>query len=263
MKKLNKKFIFLVLIGIMLGFIIGFYYGEKIYLYAITPLRNTNGEFDYSIFWSALSGVATAFIGGVAIWQTKKSNDINERVTEMERKDRKTFVTIDVEKTLDIYYVNKDPILINKIDNKNIHFDADYIEDTLHTSDILVIEFNILNISTNYATSIYFNNFEIEPEFEEKVAKALSCDSSNSYLLKPNQSQKAFLIVTGLHTFLNKEPIDFVGDMCNFKFEIGVDNLNGDKTTLLIELFAEQSSFNAKLGMKSFKVSLNDFKVIN
>lgn len=58
----------------VLSFIVGFYQGEKIYLWVITPFNDTSGKFDYSILWTAIGGIGTIFLSGVTIWQTWRSN---------------------------------------------------------------------------------------------------------------------------------------------------------------------------------------------
>ncbi|WP_395546730.1 MULTISPECIES: hypothetical protein [unclassified Lacrimispora] len=68
-----KWIIFCILISII-SFVIGFYRGEKIYLWIITPFNNAQGEFDYSILWTAIGGIGTIFLSGVTIWQTQRTN---------------------------------------------------------------------------------------------------------------------------------------------------------------------------------------------
>jgi len=223
-----------------------------------------------SFYGSFLSFLGTVTLGAYALLMSKnankiskKANDLSEKVIEMERKDRKTFISIDIEKKLNIYFINKDPLFINILNNKDINFSADFIENTLNTNDIILFEFYLKNISSNYATGIYLNKFEIHPEFDSVSAVALACDADNSNIIEPNQSKKVILLVSGLKLYLNKEPIDYIGNICDFKMEISVLNLVGEETIVSIELFAETYDFNEALGQKSFELCFNEFKVIS
>lgn len=54
--------------------------------------RNTDGEFDFSIFWSAFSGMATLVLGLIALWQTslfRKNDSISNYKTKLTMKNDK------------------------------------------------------------------------------------------------------------------------------------------------------------------------------
>lgn len=56
----------------------------KIFYYLSFLFINTEGQFDFSIFWTAILGVATLTISGVSLWQTnlfrKKDTILNNKV---------------------------------------------------------------------------------------------------------------------------------------------------------------------------------------
>lgn len=64
------SFLFLLLLSI--GFLFGFFYGDNIYTYIFIPFQNTDGNFDYSIFWSAIIGVATIILSIVVAWNSHR-----------------------------------------------------------------------------------------------------------------------------------------------------------------------------------------------
>lgn len=66
------------------AFVLGFYKGEKIYIWFITPFRNSNGAFDYGIFWTAIGAMLTASIAFISVWQTRKANETNSRLLQLE-----------------------------------------------------------------------------------------------------------------------------------------------------------------------------------
>lgn|GEM_PF-6422237 len=82
MKKHWKQLVAL-LATLILGFIIGFYYGEKIYIWLIRPFHNTNGQFDLSIWWTAFAGVGTLILAVVAVWQNLSLHKRNEEVEKL------------------------------------------------------------------------------------------------------------------------------------------------------------------------------------
>jgi|GEM_PF-2911155 len=74
---MNKKrfviIISLILFGCVSPYLVPWIINVFLFLF-----KNTSGQFDLSIFWSALSGVATFFLGIVALWQTSifRKNDL-------------------------------------------------------------------------------------------------------------------------------------------------------------------------------------------
>lgn len=77
MKKNNiptYKWIIICILLSVLFFLLGFYKGEKTYLWIITPFNNTLGQFDYGILWTAIGGLGTIILSCVTVWQTWRAN---------------------------------------------------------------------------------------------------------------------------------------------------------------------------------------------
>lgn len=79
-----KIWIVICAIAVIASFSLGFYKGEKIYTWIIAPFHNPNGVFDYGIFWTAIGAIITAVIAFVSVWQTRKANETNNRLLQLE-----------------------------------------------------------------------------------------------------------------------------------------------------------------------------------
>lgn len=84
-------FFFLSLLLLGIGFSLGFFSGETIYNYVIEPpFRNTRGDFDNSILWTAIAGLGTMLLGIITIILNISINKQNKKhQQEIEEKNRK------------------------------------------------------------------------------------------------------------------------------------------------------------------------------
>jgi len=219
-----------------------------------------------SFYGSYLSFIGSLIIGIIAVFMSKKANNLTEKIIDLEVKDRKAFVTVNLEYGLKFYCYNDEGSMLNILNNSKITLSADYIENTLHSNDIVLLQLSLTNISNNYITGVHLNKFKISPEYDDKEALAINCDSDNSNLIAPNESKEALIIVTGLSTYLNRSAIEYVEDLFDISFELDVYNLVKEKTTLEIEIFAEKPrKYKNKediLYKINYSLSLNEFKEI-
>lgn len=72
------------------GFAFGFFAGDNVLIYIICPFSNPQGQFDFSIFWTAFSAISiiilTIVISYVTWKQNKRANTINKRLVESDLK---------------------------------------------------------------------------------------------------------------------------------------------------------------------------------
>jgi len=74
---------------LIIGFLIGFHFGEKMYSWIIKPFHNTDGKFDMLIVWTAFSGLAAFILATVAIWQTHKAHKTSTKILDIESEKMK------------------------------------------------------------------------------------------------------------------------------------------------------------------------------
>jgi len=78
-KKKLKYLIAAILILLTLGYFIAYFFSDKISLLITVPFKNVDGRIDNSIIWSAIVGISTIIVAIVAVWQSKKASNDEER----------------------------------------------------------------------------------------------------------------------------------------------------------------------------------------
>lgn len=139
--------IILIVLGILtIGFIIGFFFGEKVYIWHIMPLfENADGETDMSIVWTAFSCVSTIFLAIIAVTQTSKANKIATTSLEIELSKAKT-----EEQVGELELINRQNVLkLNEIAMQNAI-----------NNEVIVVEFVAKLISESLFKSILINDYD-------------------------------------------------------------------------------------------------------
>lgn len=104
-RKLPLKWIAFCVIIAIAAFTVGFFAGEKVYSWVITPFYNADGIFDYGIFWTACGALSTFVVSIIAIWQSSRANNISEKLMLLESNSVRPYIKIGIGS---VYYVNKD-----------------------------------------------------------------------------------------------------------------------------------------------------------
>lgn len=171
----------LFFVGILLlGFIIGFHKGEKVYNYSIRPFVNTKGIFDLSILWSAIAGIATFVISGIAIWLNSRIHMMNQKNNREKQIDnlalyRKKLLNdinnniSDIKFSVNIsaieYEVDKgDELDKRRLKNEHINKYIEGTRDPLSNEDAEALKLNrefFCNINQNSKIDIIFSSHDI------------------------------------------------------------------------------------------------------
>lgn len=110
-KNFPGKWILVCIAIAITAFSIGFFAGEKVYCWVITPFRNTEGIFDYGIFWTACGALSTFVVSVIAIWQSSKANDISKDLMELENNNSRPYIRLSIGAE---YHVNKGAFAFNE-----------------------------------------------------------------------------------------------------------------------------------------------------
>lgn len=76
-KRTIATYLLSIFLSIVIGILIGFIFREDLYLYLVRPFNNVQGEFDFSILWTAIAGIGTIFLGLVAWLQNRNMHQKN------------------------------------------------------------------------------------------------------------------------------------------------------------------------------------------
>lgn len=88
-RKYWLKILLIALAALLLGFVVGFFCGEKIYIWLIRPFHNAEGQFDVSVFWTAIVGIGTLGLSFLALIQNERLNRINKKLSERNLQEKK------------------------------------------------------------------------------------------------------------------------------------------------------------------------------
>ena len=183
--------------------------------------------------------VSTTIIGIIAINVNKKANQLNAKLTELQIKDRKSFVTIDLNQKVRVYFNDNREEFVDILNKSYVHFYAYYFDEDDTVKDAIIIELSIMNISNNFMTGIYLEELEITSKDESY--KALQCDSDNNVLVKPDETRNATVLIHCLPKLANKKAGDIFSYEANIKLKLVTINLVGEKTEEYIDILLDQT----------------------
>ena len=95
--KMNICAIAILFIGAIIGFAIGFFHGESLYLWAF--------DGSATVVWSALLGLGTILVAIIAVRQNKKVHGINERLLKFEEDRQKPLLSMRLEEYNDALFL--------------------------------------------------------------------------------------------------------------------------------------------------------------
>ncbi len=76
-KVTNTTYILTIILSVVIGAVIGVIFCGDLRPFLINPFNNTQGEFDFSILWTAFAGLGTIFLGLVAFLQNRNMHKQN------------------------------------------------------------------------------------------------------------------------------------------------------------------------------------------
>ena len=121
-------------------FVIGFFQGELVYMWIITPSHDVEGNFDYGIMWTACGAIGTVFVSIVAIWQTSRANRIARNLMDIENNRFRPYVKL---KIGDYFFINKDAFpFSNKVEDickKDVYYEGRITAIQQNTDDVLCL----------------------------------------------------------------------------------------------------------------------------
>ena len=134
-KKSLGSIIIISIVFLITGFIIGFFAGEKVYIWKIMPpFVNTDGQFDLLLVWTAATAIGTLALACVTVLQNNRANAVNKRLLKLEEVQYMPIVDISIESrqnevSMSFENIGKSDIKYAKIISDCIEDDKKYIYD--------------------------------------------------------------------------------------------------------------------------------------
>lgn len=213
-------------------------------------------------FGDVMSFLATAILGYATLSLSDKANKQNEKLIQMQNNQEKSVVIIDQNAEMNFYTKNKDPILPQVLQKKAIDYCFDYVEDTLHTRDIMIIECRLKNITNNYVTGVEINLFDIVVWTKDEITiKPLNgLEEEGAVFIGEKGTQDIRFNLIGLRSILSKE------QWKSMKYEFGIKcilttkNVFNQKTKVYFEANAIFNKENKKIGKRIYTISNYEYK---
>lgn len=126
---------------LIIGFAFGFHRGETFYIWAFAGIAE--------IFWTALVGIGTLLVAIVAVWQTKKANEMNRQLLNLELKSKVGYfkmVAVPAPNEIKFCNVGDDSIKITKTLFYSEAFEEHPLEYQIDNSKILIFPNDTRNI---------------------------------------------------------------------------------------------------------------------
>lgn len=258
----NKKLCFLILVGsvVLPAFVVHMLFKFKTEYYWLQAEWGPGELLGYC--GDVLAFLGTVILGYVSLLLNEKTVKQNDKLIEMQHNQEKTISIFDQEKTLELYSENRDPILIKRLGKNGIDVNFDYVADTYHTQDIMIMEINLQNLTNNTITSISIDYFGIA--INDKIIRPISGEKEElSGVITEKGQQKLKIILTGLKTILSDEQWQEMKLEFDLHCEISSKNAYGEVTTVQFKTSATRFGEVAKQGLLAYKIFNFDYKVFD
>lgn len=218
-------------------------------------------------FASVLSFLPTVVLGYATLMLNDKANKQNDKLIKMQYNQQKSIVVFDQTRKLLFFTLNKDPILLDRLNKRGVDINLDYIDNGYTTNDIMIMEIWLKNVTDNFVAGIELEQFDI-----------VICDEDNEvYCVKPKkglgeelsifigekENEKVRFILTGLKSFLPKEK----WEVMQYEFEIrcllSIRNVYGQITQVYFETGIVLKANDEKIGKREYTIFNYNYKEVD
>ena len=128
-------------------------------------------------YWIEAEWEAGEMLGYATLMLNDKANKQNDKLIKMQYNQQKSIVVFDQTRKLLFFTLNKDPILLDRLNKKGVDINLDYIDNAYATNDIMIMEIWLKNVTDNFVAGIELEQFDI-----------VICDEDNEvYCVKPKK----------------------------------------------------------------------------
>lgn len=214
-------------------------------------------------FGDVLAFAATVVLGVITLKLNDRAVAQNDKLVQMQHNQEKGVVIFDQEKELRFFTKNEDPILPHRLNKPGIDVNFDYIEDTLHSPDIMIMELQLKNITSNYVMGLEINRFELEIELADENKVFLNplngLNEEISVFMDGNEKKKIKFILSGLRSKLSED----VWNELQFEFVLHLEfvckTIFNNKTCICFETHASISNEDKKKGELQYQICNFDY----
>lgn len=212
-------------------------------------------------FGDVLAFLGTVSLGYVSLKLNEKAVKQNDKMIAMQHNQEKSIAIFDQEKPISFYTKNTDPILPNRLKKDGVDLNLDYITDTLHTRDIMIMEIYLKNVTDNSIAGIEMDEFNIV--IDNKIIKPIDgLGDEISAFINEKGRIKLRVILTGLKSILSNDE----WEMLMFEFEIqsklNIKNIYNEKTKIKFSTGANSQGIEENTGKITYRIWNYEYEII-
>ena len=221
----------------------------------------TSGEM-LGYFGDILSFGATIILGYMTVKLNDKAIKQNDKLIELQHNQDKGIAIIDQDSELLFFIKNEDPILPKRLHKDGVDICLDYIDDTYHTKDIMIMEMKFKNVTNNFITGLQISMFEIVIDKEKNwvVNPTIGLDEIVSVFIGEKDIQKVRFILTGLKTIIPDEQWKQMKYEFDIRCKLISQNIFNQKTVVYLETGVALVKEKADMGKRTYKIYNYNYK---
>lgn len=213
-------------------------------------------------FGDVLAFLGTVSLGYVSLKLNEKAVKQNDKMIAMQHNQEKSIAIFDQEKSLSFYTKNTDPILPNRLKKDGVDLNLDYITDTLHTRDIMIMEIYLKNVTNNSIAGIEIDEFNIVID-DKAIRPVAGLGDEIAAFINERGRIKLRVILTGLKSILSE------GQWRTLKFEfeiqskLSIKNVYNEKTKIKFNTGTFTQGMEEKTGKITYGIWNYEYEVID
>lgn len=182
-------------------------------------------------FGDVLAFLGTVILGYVSLKLNEKAVKQNDKIIAMQHNQERAIAIFDQEKLLSFYTKNVDPILPKRLEKDGVDINFDFVTDTLHTRDIMIMEIYLKNVTNNSITGIEIEEFNIV--IDNNVIKPVGGVGNEiaSFINEGGQT-KLRIILTGLKSALSEDEWQNLKYEFEIQSKLSIKNVYNEKTKI-------------------------------
>ncbi|WP_050641204.1 MULTISPECIES: hypothetical protein [Clostridia] len=148
-----------------------------------------------------------------------------------------------------------------RLEKDGVDLNLDYIADTLHTRDIMIMEIYLKNVTDNSIAGIEIDEFNIV--IDDKIIKPVAgCGDEISAFINERGRIKLRVILTGLRNILSDDEWRTLKSEFEIQSKLSIKNVYNEKTKIKFNTGTFIQGMEEKTGKITYKIWNYEYEVI-